>query len=135
MCSWSAYTVIQQVIDSLNFDDVFMQQGLEAMLAAAGNIHKQSVEQDGREFLEIQCSARQSSSEGAGAPSHGSHPGSPKTAPQAGANGTTKTTPEDDLVVSYIDRSKEWLCLCCNKVKLSSCKRCSIHAKFMRIRL
>ena len=25
--------------------------------------------------------------------------------------------------------------VCCNKVKLSSCKRCMIHAKFMRIRL
>ena len=27
-----------------------------------------------------------------------------------------------------------WFCLCCNKVKPSSCKRCMIHAKFMRIR-
>ena len=25
--------------------------------------------------------------------------------------------------------------VCCNRVKLSSCKRCMIHAKFMRIRL
>ena len=32
----------------------------------------------------------------------------------------------------YAAEFQERLQLCCNKVKLSSCKRCMIHAKFMR---